>query len=373
MGIARTTLQGVTFNISWKAYNGYTLFAPMGARDVWLIDMRGQVVHHWDMPYTPGCHGELLPNGNLLYAGKNDKGPLSDFMGCGGRLIEVDWDGNIVWEYEDPFLHDTFCRLKNGRTIVLKWVAVPKDIAIRVKGGISGTERDGIMWSDAIQEIAPSGRVLWEWLAYEHLNPELDTICPLDHRDEWTHANAIDVFANRDILVSFCRINTIVIIDRQTGNIKWKWGASREVKRKNGSLWSAGHELAHQNGATITNDGNILLFDNGLHPSNFDFGYSRVLEIDPGSGKIVWAYQNSCWAAFYSSVMGGCQRLPNGNTLICESTSGRIFEVTHNKEMVWEYVNPYYHEVPSFGKTNVIYRAYRYGPDYQGLKGKKLK
>lgn len=372
MGIARTSLRGTTLNIPWKTYSGYTLFAPMGANYVWLINMRGQVVHRWEMPYTPGCHGKLLPNGNLLYAGKKEGGQLTDLMGCGGKLIEVDWDGNLVWEYEDYFLHHTFCRMKNGRTIVLKWVPVPRKIAVKVKGGIPGTERDGIMWSDAIQEIAPSGRVVWEWFAYEHLDPESDIICPLDNRDEWTYTNAVDVFPNGDILVSFCRINTIAIIDKQTGDIRWKWGASREVKCKNGALWGAGHELAHQNGATIINNGNLLLFDNGLHPPNIDFGYSRVLEINPESKRVVWIYQNSCWSAFYSSIMGGCERLPNGNTLICESTSGRIFEVTHNQEMVWEYVNPYYYEVPYLGKTNIIFRAYRYGPEYVGLRGKNL-
>jgi len=358
MGFARTSLQGVTFSIPRKAYNGYTLFVPIGGKDVRLINMRGQVVHHWDMPCVPGCHGVLLPDGNLLYAGQEGTGQLTDLMGSGGKLIEVDWDGDLIWKCEDEFLHSTFCRLRNGKTMVLKWIPVPKDIAAKVKGGLSGTERDGVMWTDSIQEITSCGKVVWEWLAHEHLDPESDVICPLGCRDEWTHANAISVFANGDILASFHRINTIAIIDKQTGDIKWKFGSS--------------HELAHQNGATVLDNGNVLVFDNGLHPCGFDFGYSRVLEINPKAGKVVWGYQNSCWAAFYSSIMGGCERLPNGNTLICESTSGRIFEITHNYEMVWEYVSPFYHDVPPFGRTNIIFRAYRYGPEYEGLRGKSL-
>ncbi len=38
--------------------------------------------------------------------------------------------------------------------------------------------------------------------------------------------------------------------------------------------------------------------------------------------------------------MSGANRLPNGNTLICESVDGTIFEVTPKKETVWKYVNP---------------------------------
>jgi hypothetical protein len=39
--------------------------------------------------------------------------------------------------------------------------------------------------------------------------------------------------------------------------------------------------------------------------------------------------------------MSGCQRLPSGNTIICESDNGRFFEVTPDNEIVWEYENPY--------------------------------
>jgi hypothetical protein len=34
------------------------------------------------------------------------------------------------------------------------------------------------------------------------------------------------------------------------------------------------------------------------------------------------------------------QRLPNGNTLITESDNGRVFEVTRDGEVVWEFFMP---------------------------------
>ena len=55
--------------------------------------------------------------------------------------------------------------------------------------------------------------------------------------------------------------------------------------------------------------------------------------------------------------------LPNGNTLICENLPGRIFEVTREEELVWEYVNPYSSDDLVFGTTNAVFRAYRYGPE----------
>ena len=54
-----------------RAFPGYTLFTPLtGQGDVYLIDLEGQVVHQWTLPYRPGLHGYLLPNGNLFYGGK---------------------------------------------------------------------------------------------------------------------------------------------------------------------------------------------------------------------------------------------------------------------------------------------------------------
>jgi len=352
-------LKGVTLNRTSKAYNGFTLFAPLGAKMVRLIDMKGRTVHKWDTPYSPGLYGELLPNGNLLYSGHIENGPLSDLEGAGGELIEMDWDGNIVWSYKDPYLHHSFYRMLNGHTIVLKWVRVPKDVAIKVKGGIPGTERNGIMWGDLLQEITPKGKVIWEWLSYEHLNPETDVICPVCPRDQWTETTSCYVLPNNDILLSFKRINTVCIIEKTTGNIKWKWGPG---------------ELGHQNSATLTENGNILLFDNGFHANGDHFNFSRVIEIDPVTNKMEWEYRDEVHANvnFFSSFMSNTQRLPNGNTLICEAQTGRIFEVNRKGEIVWEFVNPSYSFDPLYGHNNVVPRAYRYGPNYEGLKERNI-
>ncbi len=344
----------VTFYGPSKAYNGYTLFAPIGGEDVWLIDMRGCVVHCWRMPYSPALHGILLSNGNLLYAGQVSDGPLAKFEGAGGVLLEVDWDSNLVWRYEDKYMHHTFYRMKNGNTMILRWVPVPSDIAVKVKGGLAGTELKGVMWADSFQEITVEGKVVWEWLAYEHLDPEVDFICPFCPRSEWTHANACVVMPDGNILTSFSRTHTIAIVGRNTGEIKWRWGRD---------------EIAHQNAPTFLENGNILLFDNGMHTTIYPMGFSRALEINPKSGEMIWAYEDTPRSNFYSSIMGGCQRLLNGNTLICETTTGRIFEVTPEHDMVWEFTSPFFHQSSVYGRNNYIARAYRYGPDYAGLKG----
>ncbi len=374
MSFARMNLKGVTCYNRAKAYNGYTLFSPWHSGDIWLIDMQGHIVHQWKTPYEP-YHSRLLSNGNLLYAGIKSGGVMGPGIAYalgvneeeikkpseerGVRLVEVGWDGNLVWKYDVPEFNHDFYRLENGNTMFIKYAIVPDDLKGKVKGGIQGTEQDGVMWSDAINEITPEGKVIWEWISHEHLDPEIDIICPLEYRGEWTHMNSCYVLPDGDVLVSIRQFNTIAIIDKATGDIKWRWGFD---------------VLGHQHDATMLDNGNILVFDNGAHrlfSKDLDY-YSTILEINPSTDKIEWIYKDDPPSDFYSYGMGGCQRLPNNNTLICETLSGRIFEVTYDGEIVWEYINPFYGSYLAFGQCNLIYRAYRYGPDYEGLKGKDL-
>jgi hypothetical protein len=361
VNIARTSLQGVTYHNRTKTYGGYTLFAPVcGPGDVWLIDMEGRFVHHWRMPYSPGAHGIFLPSGNLLYLCRIVGGPLDDFGSSAAKLIEVDWDGNIVWEYDDVYLSHDFYRMKNGNTMVIRWVAMPEETTKKVKGGLPGTEREGIMWGDVLRELNPDGKIVWEWTAYEHMDPDIDILCPLCARTRWANANSVFVMDNGDILLSQRFTNMLLIVDKKTGDIKWRWGPG---------------EIAHPHHPQVLENGNILVFDNGFHRNcihDFEYSRSRVVEVNPETKEIVWEYEDETPINFYSCACGGCQRLPNGNTLICEALMGRIFEVTPYSETVWEYVVPFYYKHPFIGTTNFIFRAYRYGPDFEGLKGKDL-
>lgn len=365
--VGRRTV-GLTFNNPAKTYAGYTLFTPMHypgeTGQAWLVNMQGEFVHCWNMDNAPGPYGVLLPSGNLLYAGKipNDFSP--GFGGSGGELIEVDWDSNVVWRYEDPFMHHDFYRMPNGNTMTLRWVETPPEIAAKVPGGIPDSEKDGVMWADSLREITPEGEVVWEWLAYEHIDFEADVICPICDRSELSHFNSCQVLPDGNILISMFKQNTIAIIDKETGDYTWKWGPPGE--------------LGHPHNPNITDKGTILVFDNGLHrvmspAKNFILLSSRVLEIDPLTNEIVWEYSGDAKLDFWGPNVSGCQRLPNGNTFICVGPFGRFVEVTPDKELVWEYVSPLHTPFPkNMGLNNATFRAYRYGIDFPGLIGKDL-
>src|SRR5262245_50548596 len=89
-----------------RAQSGYTLFAPMlGDGTVFLVDMDGKVAHTWRLPFRPGLYGYLLDNGHLFYGGKvmDDLGRFEAWPRFkGGAVLEVDWQGRILWELRHP-------------------------------------------------------------------------------------------------------------------------------------------------------------------------------------------------------------------------------------------------------------------------------
>lgn len=108
-------IRDVTIYHPSRDYNAYTFFATMYGEDAWLIDMKGNVIHHWAMQHMPGPCGHLLPNGNLLWLGRSPDA-IEGFGGNSTELVEVDWDGKEVWRVDDLCLNHDFIRLKNGNT-----------------------------------------------------------------------------------------------------------------------------------------------------------------------------------------------------------------------------------------------------------------
>ncbi|MGH7310639.1 MAG: aryl-sulfate sulfotransferase, partial [Candidatus Rokuibacteriota bacterium] len=211
-----------------RALPGYTLFTPMlGDGTVYLIDMRGEVVHTWRLPYRPGLYGYLLDNGHLFYSGKvmHDLDRFEAWARFkAGAALEVDWEGKTVWEVNHPDHHHDARKLRNGNVVLLCLRPLARDLAARVRGGQAGTEVRGTMYADYLLEVTTEGAIVWEWRSWEHLDVATEIITPQDRREEWTHANTVAELADGNLVVSFRNISTVVIVDRRTGAIVWKLG-----------------------------------------------------------------------------------------------------------------------------------------------------
>ena len=179
-----------------------------------------------------------------------------------------------------------------------------------------------------------------------------------------------------------------------------QFGGSHNIQWIKPGLPGAGHLLIFNNGGSLF-DGNPQSYifeinqyldahgnDTGRYVNPPAAGYYTWKSPDPReshkhpkqiSNQVVWMYSSERSTAFFGYSASGCQRLPNGNTLVCSSTEGHLFEVTKEGEVVWEYINPVTREgrvmevIPDCSAmTNHVWRAYRYTPDHPALAGKKL-
>ncbi|MBU9686820.1 aryl-sulfate sulfotransferase [Burkholderia gladioli] len=334
---------------------GYTLIAPQTAGGrVYLVDMGGELVHEWRMPVRPGRHAVILPNGNLGYNGNHGDSedryaPWS--MWHGGDFYEVTPQGEVVWRYQDPAHHHDAQWLPNGNLLYAACAPVPAGFAERVPGGTAHGS-DEIMYGDVIREVNRAGELLWEWKAWEHLNPEDFPIAPGFGRYHWPLVNGLGVNAQGEVLMSLRTTSGIIAVDRRTGGVTTHIPPS---------------VVSHQHAPVALANGSILTFDNGNFRTGSHVAFSRVLEIDPASHEVVWSYADDMVNMFYSAFMGNAQRLANGNTHITESATGRLFEVTPAGEVVWEYVIPWFDEYPDEaarrtgpGRLNSVFQTFRY-------------
>lgn len=401
----RTRYQhGVTIDKKDKVCPGYVLYTPMiisrkqlqgkDSSTVYLIDEKGRIVHYWTVPGAIKLHAELLENGHILCAIDDPSRPKPAVKLAFNihSVLELDWDSNIVWRYDNDMMdcHDR-CRLRNGNTLVQTYKAVPMERQRQVKGGIPGTENKGIadasneddfgwrldeekpgeMYTLVLQEVDPAGAVVWEMDLSQALDPEIDEIMPFCGRELWPGLNSIEEMPDGNIISTSYNLSTVFIWDKATKTVKWRFGNKNNNPTK--------HRVSFPHDPTVLANGHILFFENGRYFSADPDGsqnffppeFSRVVEVDPETKDIVWEYRAENPVEFYSTYISSARRLSNGNTLICEGALGRFFEVTPDKEVVWEYISPFYTETNSrYGKMNAVFRAMKYEPDYPGLAGK---
>jgi len=344
--------KGTTIYKPDKCCNGYTL--KWERNKVSLIDMNGRITHKWTTPADKIPDGiqraRLLENGNILV----QKGLGASTT---GGLEEYDWDGKMVWRYipqgKSPHKellgphHDVF-RKPNGNTLLICREAMPVECMKKIT---EHSLKDAtVIYPDVILEVTPDNEILWEWHGYKYLNvnemPGWQGGQYKTTKYDWMHTNTVQAlpknkwydkgdkrFKPGNVMISCRHLDTLYIVDRDTKKIVWSYTGDYV-----GGL--SGQHDSHMIEKGIPGEGNIIIFDNGASPrKDFVAGHanrSYAIEINPTTKQVVWKYENK---HFHSSYTSSVQRLQNGNTLICEQDGNRIFEVTKNGEIVWEYIN----------------------------------
>ena len=393
-----------------KAFDGYTLVTSTTSKRAFLMDMEGKVVHKWQMKYPAGLYAYLLPNGNLLAGGsRRDDAPVN-FGGSSGMITEYDWDGNVVWEWQELtpeyVQHHSFYRMPNGNTLVLGWEYKSYEEAIAKGRKPETMSQDGYenygkiikgLWPDYVREISPEGKVVWSWHVWDHLGPgekqfDINFVLPKAARymagPDWSHFNSVEYLPDTDqILLNSRNFGEFYLISHKTGEIQFRWGnPCMYGKGKCPSFLDDGdQQLFGPHHASYLPNGNVLVFDNGWYRPEGE--RSRVLEVNPKTGEIEWQWISKMAHSFYTRYQGAVQKLPNGNYFITSSGSGHLIEITGGKEpeIVWEWFSPLtmdktrcfitekdQRSFPEQILGNTIHRSYRYAKDFSGFSGKDL-
>ena len=255
----------------------------------------------------------------------------SSLSGFGARfLIRLGWDGEVRWRKPLRVHHDVE-QTPSGRILAMthrfrKIPAVHAEIPVRDHTLVL-LSHDG----EELEELS-----LWDLIAASPGLLDLQPIRPRrfegGHEVDLFHSNSVEwmrqpqligrdpIYGQDAVLLCIRNQDAFVILDWKQKQLLWAWGP--------------GH-VSNPHDATLLPNGNILAFDNGLGRD-----WSRVIELDPLRREIVWEYRAPDPFDFYSQRRGAAQRLSGGNTLITESDTGRVFEVTAEGDVVWEFVNP---------------------------------
>ena len=327
---------GVTLHDPERAYQGANLYCSGHGPEAILMDMQGRTLHKWSFRFRDAFpkarriqesafyrRVALLPDGELL----------AMFHGTG--IIKLDRDSNLLWAAPVAAYNDFFIE-PDGRILTLHKEA-------RV---IPEINPDKPVLEDFIAELTPDGELIGRasLLGAFRRPPWNDLLVTMESEGDILHSNTItrlaspggdpspiDVspidtsqdnpFSAGNLLVSLRNVDVLGVLGASASEVVWgRRGA-----------WKAQHE------PIVLANGNLLLFDNKGGPGES----TRVLEIEPLSGDVVWSYGEGDGEALFSPEGGAVARLPNGNTLITASESGRIIELDPQREIVWEYLSPH--------------------------------
>ena len=324
-----------------RAAPGLNLYASEVASGAQVIDSRGQVVMRlYDHREEPTAWKLVKPLSDGTFAA----------LAAGGSILRLDRRSKLLDVAQLDFHHD-FDFTSEGLLVGSKFFtrrlrAISRIYPIK-DDVLTGIEPNGsVRFALSVGELVARDPAL---LAEARRRPSR----LLDWQLDVLHTNTITVlpsdvvyspeltFPAGSVLTCWRNLDTVAVVDPDSQRIVWHWGLG---------------ELDHPHHPTLLPNGNLLIFDNGKLR-----GFSRVLEVDPGSGEIVWEYRSDPPEDFYSSSRGAAQRLDNGNTLIVESQQGRAFEVTPGGEIVWEFFEPRVRERGLGGRVEraTIYRMQR--------------
>lgn len=336
------TTPGVTLLTSyWRDEDG---IGP----EIRLMSHDGEMLHRWDV--RPSKIWPTSPHDDMARGSKNipsnyvhgthlvEDGDIVfnvEYLG----LVRMDACGEIEWKL--PYrTHHSVSLGPDGHYWVVgqKWVEEGDDYKL--------SALDPPFVEDTILKVSPEGDVVREISLLDVLRRSgLQDLLTKYNRSsgDLLHTNDADVLSPEraeafetleagDIVVSMKFIDTVLVLD----------GKSEEAK------FHIHAPLIAQHDPDFLPSGRISIFNNrgcfrekGCDPWGETYGGSEIMTVDPSdldSQEVI--YRGDEKHPFYTKAGGKHQHLADGNVLITESRAGRVFEVTPEGELVWEWIHP---------------------------------
>lgn len=324
--------RGVVRHLPERAWEGVNLYNSGHGPEAILIDMEGRPLHRWRYPFerafpevrpTPDTpffrRVHLFPDGRLLALYQTgglvfldrDSRPLGT---CAGNFYNDLWveedavdGGGRIWALAKEVRGTSAEARLDDFAVLLRYRGDGTDC--REERRISLTDAFArSRFAGLLHPLAPRGDVL-------HSNTITELPGTVRGTGGWP-----DGFAPGRLLVSLREVDLVAVVDPDSETVTWARSGP----------WRAQHE------PSLLDSGRLLLFDN-----RGDDGHSRLLEVDPATGEVVWSWSGEPPRSFASAIGGSCSRLPNGNTLATLSVPGRALEIDPAGEVVWEFRTPH--------------------------------
>ena len=331
---------GVALYNDSLAFPGVNLYTSLWGDTGHLLDMHGNVLHEWRFAPIVRSREERLfafkPGVSFLNLGRS--GHL--FRLQNGDLLKSNWEeSSTIWHQEGTYHHEirfdetgqVYTLNKEFQELNHRSLSVPFQDNNLVIFSNKGELQKKISIGRLVQRQIPSEYLdaIWRLEPGSELAQQHRRKCGLENLYDILHVNTVqilkdDTFVGKkgDLLICVRNINLICTIDPERERIVWMWQNGQRI-------------LDRPHYPTLLANGNILIFDNGWFR-----GHSRVIEFNPQSEKIVWEYDGLPENSFFTKRCGMAQRLPNDNILVTETAKGRVFEVTREGELVWDFYNP---------------------------------
>jgi hypothetical protein len=223
------------------------------------------------------------------------------------RVIEIDPQGNIVWQFgkgPNDFSPASIVGCNDAQRVgpltLMAGTGIPPGVVANCTDAAGCPDNRVIL-------VNPAGHIVWQYGQFgvtgsgpDQLNtPVQSTWLPTGH-----------------VLVSDQGNQRVIEVDR-TKSVVWQYGTT-------GVAGNGPNQLDSPNSAELLENGHILIADENNN---------RAIEVDR-AGTIVATFT----AGGTVSGVAFASRLPDGNTLLTDSNNSRVVEVDAGDSVVWQYL-----------------------------------